>query len=159
MVGVLPLFRDAASGLSLILFANDPGDWCSIPGWVLPKNRKIVLNFSLLNTQHYKICIKGKVEQSRERSRALLYIQARKCDQSLLRTEAFQRSIWHRCRTVNAPWQNWGQKTPASVGPPSGRQAETLTLLSPGYSTGPCCPVYAIIRHTWLDSDLGPWPA
>ena len=33
----------------------------------------MVLDASLLNTQHYKVRIKGKVEQSRERSSALLY--------------------------------------------------------------------------------------
>ena len=31
----------------------------------------MVLDASLLNTQHYKVRIKGKVEQSRERSSAL----------------------------------------------------------------------------------------
>ena len=33
----------------------------------------MVLDASLLNTQHYKVEIKGKVEQSRERSSALPY--------------------------------------------------------------------------------------
>ena len=33
----------------------------------------MVLDTSLLNTQHYKVCIKGKVEQFRERSSALSY--------------------------------------------------------------------------------------
>ena len=42
--------------------ANDPGDQGSIPGWVIPKTQKVVLNAALLNTQHYKIWIKGKVE-------------------------------------------------------------------------------------------------
>ena len=32
------------------------------------------LDASLLNTQHYKVRIKGKVEQSMERSSALPYI-------------------------------------------------------------------------------------
>ena len=31
----------------------------------------MVLDTSLLNAQQYKVCIKGKVEQSRERSHAL----------------------------------------------------------------------------------------
>ena len=35
--------------------------------------KKIALDPSLLNTQHYKVSIKGKVEQSREGSRALPY--------------------------------------------------------------------------------------
>ena len=40
----------------------------SIPGCVILKTLKMVLDTSLLNTQQYKVCIKGKVEQSRERS-------------------------------------------------------------------------------------------
>ena len=46
----------------------------SIPGRIIPKTLKMVLDTSLLNTQQYKACIKGKVEQSRERSSALSYI-------------------------------------------------------------------------------------
>ena len=37
------------------------------------KDFKMVLDTSLLNTQYYKVRIKGKVEQSRERSGALTY--------------------------------------------------------------------------------------
>ena len=48
------------------MFANGPGAQGSIPGRVIPKTQKMVLDSALLNTQHYKICIKGKVEQSRE---------------------------------------------------------------------------------------------
>ena len=44
--------------------ANGPGDLGSIPGSVIPKILKMVLDTSLLNTQQYKVCIKGKVEQS-----------------------------------------------------------------------------------------------
>ena len=36
--------------------------------------QKMVLDISLLNTQHYKVRFKGKVEQSRERSSAPPYI-------------------------------------------------------------------------------------
>ena len=50
------------------VFTNGLGDWGSIP-----KTQKMILDSSLLNTQHYKICIKGKLEQSKERSSALLY--------------------------------------------------------------------------------------
>ena len=35
--------------------------------------KKMVLDAALLNTQHYKVRIKGKVEQSRDRSCALPY--------------------------------------------------------------------------------------
>ena len=55
--------------------ANGPGDLCSIPGSVIliSKTQKMVLDASLLNTQHYKVQIKGEMEQSRERSSALPY--------------------------------------------------------------------------------------
>ena len=53
-------------GLGVRVFANGPGDLGSIPGRVIPKSQKMVLDASLLNTQHYKVRIKGKVEQSRE---------------------------------------------------------------------------------------------
>ena len=52
-------------------FANDLGDLCSILGRVIPKTLEMALDTSLLNTQQYKALIKGKVEQSRERSSAL----------------------------------------------------------------------------------------
>ena len=63
------------------VFANDPGDLGSsavhilkpgdsdsIPGRFIPETLKIVFDATLLNTQHYKVSIKGKVEQSKERS-------------------------------------------------------------------------------------------
>ena len=53
------------------VFANGPGDLGSISGRVIPKTFKMVLDTSLLNTQQYKVRIKGKVEQSRERSSTL----------------------------------------------------------------------------------------
>ncbi len=55
------------------VFANGLGDLGSIPGRVLPKTQKMVLDASLLNTQHYKVWIEGKVEQSMERSSAFPY--------------------------------------------------------------------------------------
>ena len=42
------------------LTANGPGDRGSIPGRVIPKTQKMELDASLLNTQHYKVQIKGK---------------------------------------------------------------------------------------------------
>ena len=45
------------------VFVNGSGDLSSIPGRVIPKTKKMVLDATLLNTQHYKISIKGKVEQ------------------------------------------------------------------------------------------------
>ena len=60
-------------GLVGRVFANGSGDLGSIPGRVMPKTLKMVLDTSLLNTQQYKVRIKGKVVQSRERSSVLLY--------------------------------------------------------------------------------------
>ena len=40
------------------VFANDLGDRGSIPGRVIPKTQKIVLDATLLCTQHYKARIK-----------------------------------------------------------------------------------------------------
>ena len=60
-------------GMMVRVFANGPEDLGSIPGRVIPKTQKMVLDTSLLNTQHYKVWIKGEVEQSRERSSAVLY--------------------------------------------------------------------------------------
>ena len=54
-------------------FANGQRDLGSIPGCVIPKTSKMVLEISLLNTQQYKVHIKGKVEQSRERSSVFPY--------------------------------------------------------------------------------------
>ena len=52
-------------------FANGLGDRGSIPGQVIPKTQKMLLDTVLLNTQYFKVRIKGKVEQSREWSSAL----------------------------------------------------------------------------------------
>ena len=46
------------------VFANGSGDWSSIPGRVIPKTQKMILDAALLSTQHYKVRTKGKVEQS-----------------------------------------------------------------------------------------------
>ncbi len=51
-----------ATGLMSRVFANGLGDQGSIPGQVIPKTQKMVLDATLLNTQH----IKAKVEQLRE---------------------------------------------------------------------------------------------
>ena len=52
------------------VFAIAPGDRGSIPR---SSHKKMVLDAALLNTQHYKVRIKDKVEQSREWSSTLLY--------------------------------------------------------------------------------------
>ena len=68
------------AGLRVILLGeislegSPMGDLGSIPGCVIQMTLKMVLETSLLNTQHYKVRIKGKVEESKERSSALPYI-------------------------------------------------------------------------------------
>ena len=48
------------------VFANGSGDRGSISAQVITKTQKMVLDAALLNTQHYKLWIRGKVEQFRE---------------------------------------------------------------------------------------------
>ena len=67
------MFQKKTIGQVGWVFANGPGDLGSIPGRVIPKTLKMVLDTYLINTQQYKVRIKGKVEQSRERSSALSY--------------------------------------------------------------------------------------
>ena len=55
------------------VFANSPEDTGSILGRIILKTLKMVLDTSSLIIQQYKVCIKGKVEQSRENSSTLLY--------------------------------------------------------------------------------------
>ena len=55
-----------ASQKFMIRASFGPVDLGSIPGHVIPKSLKMALDTSLLNTQQYKVRIKGKVEQSRE---------------------------------------------------------------------------------------------
>ena len=49
-------------GIMVRVYANGPEDLGSIPVQVLLKTQKMVLEASLLNTQHYKEQIKGKEE-------------------------------------------------------------------------------------------------
>ena len=55
------------------VFANGLGNRGSIPGRVIPKTQKMVLDAVLFGIQHYKVRIKGKVGQYRERTCALPY--------------------------------------------------------------------------------------
>ena len=48
------MFKNRAIGLMSRVFANGPGDRGSIPGRVIPKTQKMVLDAALLSTQHYK---------------------------------------------------------------------------------------------------------
>ena len=67
------LYSLGQCGMMVRVFANGSGDLGSIPGQVILKTQKMVLDASLLNTQHYKVWIEGKVEPSRERSSTLSY--------------------------------------------------------------------------------------
>ena len=49
-----------STGLMVRVFANGPGDLGSIPGRVIPKTQKMVLDVTLLKTQLYKVRIKVK---------------------------------------------------------------------------------------------------
>ena len=44
----------------IYVFTNGPGDRSSIPGRDIPKTPKMILDAILLNTQYYKVRIKGK---------------------------------------------------------------------------------------------------
>ena len=48
------------------VLANGPGDRVSIPGRIIPKTQKMVLDAALLNTQHYKVRIKGRAIHGKE---------------------------------------------------------------------------------------------
>ena len=54
------------------VFASSQGDRGSIPGRVIPKTQKMVLDATLLSTQHYKVKMKGKEQQTWEWSSAPL---------------------------------------------------------------------------------------
>ena len=55
------------------VLADGLGDWGSIQGRVIRKTQKMVPDAALLDTQYYKIRIKSKVKQSKERSSALTH--------------------------------------------------------------------------------------
>ena len=55
------------------VFAHGLEERGSIPGQVIPKTQKMVLDATLLNTRHYKVRVKGKPEQSKEWSNTLPY--------------------------------------------------------------------------------------
>ena len=111
------------------VFANGLGDQGSIPGRVIPKTQKMLLDSALLNIQHYKVRIKGKEEQSRERSSVLPYTSnmslsseiryrlemrshyTRKWIVSLeskntkLKTEKWNRKLWYRRKKPRNQYQ------------------------------------------------------
>ena len=73
MIMIIIIIINRATGVMNRVFANGPEDRGSIPGRVIPEIQKMVLDAALLNTQHYKVRIKGKVKQSKEWSCTLTY--------------------------------------------------------------------------------------
>ena len=67
------IFNSRSPGPLALWIECSPEDWGSIPGRVIPKTQKMVFDAALLSTQHYKVRIKGKVEQPREWSSVLPY--------------------------------------------------------------------------------------
>ena len=61
-------YVDCLAGVNML-----QGDLGSMPGRIIPKIKKMVLDASLLNSQYYKSSTKGKREKSRDRSCALPY--------------------------------------------------------------------------------------
>ena len=56
------LYQYRATDLMTRVFTNGQRDQVSVPGQVIPKTQKMVLDAALLKTQHYKVSIKGKME-------------------------------------------------------------------------------------------------
>ena len=54
--------ESTGEGLMSRVFANGSGDRGLILGPVISKTQKMVLDSSMLNTQNYKVRIKGKME-------------------------------------------------------------------------------------------------
>ena len=50
------------------MLVKDSGDQVSILSRVIPKTQKMILDDALLNTQHCKLRIKDKMEQSRKKN-------------------------------------------------------------------------------------------
>ena len=73
MVGFVWVFILIGLVVRVRVLTYSPGDLGSITGRVIPKTLKMVLDTALLNTQQYKVRIKGKVKQSMEKSSALPY--------------------------------------------------------------------------------------
>ena len=70
-VGTEPFSPSVFEGFRAIdlmsrMFANGPRDRSSIPGRIITKTQKMVLDTALLITQRYKVQIKSKVQQSME---------------------------------------------------------------------------------------------
>ena len=68
------------------VLANGPEDRGLIQSKVIPKTHKMVLDSALHHTQHYKVQIKGKVDQSMKRSAAVPYISVSAIEKEAIRS-------------------------------------------------------------------------
>ena len=59
---LVPMTLFWVAGMMVRVFAYDLGDWGSIPGLVFSKIKKIVLDATLLQTQHYGSRISGAIQ-------------------------------------------------------------------------------------------------
>ena len=66
----------AHNDIMVRVVASGPGDQSSIPSRLIQKIQKMILVFSLFNPQPYKVGIKSKEKQSKERISALPYTSA-----------------------------------------------------------------------------------
>ena len=57
LFSIATILRCKGGALMVRVFTNGPEDMGSIPGRVIAKTQKMVLDTSLLNTQHYKVQI------------------------------------------------------------------------------------------------------
>ena len=54
LIGKCSFIPFPKGGIMVRVFTNGPGDLGSIPGRVIPKTQKMVLDAALICTQHYK---------------------------------------------------------------------------------------------------------
>ena len=102
-------------GLVGTVSANSAGDRRSIPGHVIPKTQKMVLDFSLLNAQHFKVRIQGKVEQSRERSSVLGVVAIEKGAFGLLSTKGDNFTYLYMCCIVTTNYTHIHAETKSTI--------------------------------------------
>ena len=74
VISLIKTNYSTAIGLLGKVFAIGPEDRGSIQGRIILKTQKMVLDASLINTQHYKVWIKNRMEQSKERNGALQHL-------------------------------------------------------------------------------------
>ena len=73
----------------------------SIPGQIIPKT---MLDAALLNTQHYKVRIKDKVLQYREKNIALPYTSKAECSLRYIQC-LWANVLWHKNLKIQKYWK------------------------------------------------------